>query len=121
MLPTFGGGGLSLPLVTLQVPRHEIEAIEVARDPASGWGARKADLIKKDGGCIPLWRYSDWEVRWNWAPGKGWRESTASTHITSQPALEFRLMGALFGFVERLAASLSCSSGSQPPGRRRQR
>ena len=81
-------------------------AIEVARDPAGGWGARKADLIKKNGLRVPLWRYTDREGRWNWAPGKGWRESTASTHITPQPALDFRLMGALFGFAERLAVAL---------------
>jgi hypothetical protein len=110
-LPTWGKWlGPSTPLVNVQVARQDIEAVEVTRD-AAGFGlARKADLVMKDGGRVPVWRFSQGvRKQWIWRPREGWREQTAATYVQTNPTgvtLQFRLMGALFGFAERLAAAL---------------
>ena len=110
-LPTWGGWlGPSTPLVNLQVPRHDIEAVEVAPDPAGFGLARKADLIMKNGGRVPIWRHGEgMRKQWVWRPGEGLREHTAATYAQTSPggiSVQFRLMGALLGFAERLAAAL---------------
>jgi hypothetical protein len=64
----------------------------------------------KDGRRVPIWRHSEgMRKRWFWKPGEGWREQTAATYGQTSPTgvtMQFRLMGALFGFAERLAAAL---------------
>jgi hypothetical protein len=112
MLPTWGTWlGVSTPILNVTVRRADIEAVEVGRD-RTGYGlARKADLVMKKGGRVPLWRYSEGlRKQWTWRPGgQGLREDTAATYVRTSPtgiAVHFRLMGALFGFAERLAAAL---------------
>ena len=84
--------------------------MEIAPDPTGFGLARKADLIMKDGGRVPIWRHSEGiRKQWTWRPGEGWREQTAATYAQTNPAgmaVQFRLMGALFGFAEQLAAAL---------------
>jgi hypothetical protein len=110
-LPTWGQRlGPALPLVEVRVSRHDIEAVEVGPDPNRFGLARKAELVLKNGQRVPVWRHTEGlRKQWLWSPGKGAREHTAATYVQTSAGgvtWEFRLMGALFGFAERLAAAL---------------
>jgi hypothetical protein len=98
ILPTWGKWvGPTTPFVHLQVPRHDVEAVEVPPDPTGFGLARKADLIVKSGGCVPIWRHSEgMRKQWTWSLGEGWREQTAATYAQANATgviAQFRLTG----------------------------
>lgn len=106
-LPTWGGWlGPGLPLRDVILPRRDIEAVEVARDPAGAGLARKAELVMGNGARVLIWHHTEgMRSQRIWVRGEGWREHTAAVYAMTHPA-GLNLAGALFGFAQRSASAV---------------